>query len=132
MVDAETTPVAFLGITETWWRGYMAEAQLQISGYNLVRCDRKGRIGGGCALYIHSSLAISDQVEYSDNSNNLVAAYMGATHSIAAVVYRAGSDSTDFQELVNKLQTFVELHTYLILGTVSSIIRVAGFRYPHS
>ena len=111
MVDAETTPVAFLGVTETWWRGYMADAQLQISGYNLVRCDRKGRIGGGCALYIHSSLAISDQVEYSDNSNNLVAAYMGKTHSIVAVVYRAGAVSTDFEELVNKLQAFVELHS---------------------
>ena len=93
MVDGDATPVAFLGITETWWRCYMTEAQVQIPGYNLARCDRPGRTGGGCALYVHNSMAITDQVEFSDRCNNMTAVYIGSRQTIAAVVQFSSIDS---------------------------------------
>ena len=111
MVDEDATPVAFLGITETWWRCYMTEAQLQIPGYNLARCDRQGRIGGGCALYIHDSMAISDQIEYSDRDSNLTAVYIGSKHMVAAVVYRVGSNVEGFHRMMHGLQGFVDFHS---------------------
>ena len=128
MVDEDATPVAFLGITETWWRCYMTEAQVQIPGYNLARCDRQGRIGGGCALYIHDSMAISDQMEYSDRDNNLVAVYIGSKHTVAAVIYRAGSDPDGFQEMMRRLQVFVDFHSQET--TVPDVWLAGDFNLP--
>ena len=111
MVDEDTIPVAFIGITETWWRCHTKEAQVQIPGYNLARCDRQGRIGGGCGLYVHESLTISDQMESSDRNCNLTAVYVGNRHTVAAVVYRAGTDVEGFQKLMDRLQGFIDYHS---------------------
>ena len=70
--------------------------------------DRPGRTGGGCALYVHNSMAITDQVEFSDRCNNMTAVYIGSRHTIAAVVYRTGTDTASFQRMMDRLQVFVE------------------------
>ena len=43
-------------ITETWLKSYVSDAQLQIPGYNITRCDRESRVGGGVLLYSHESM----------------------------------------------------------------------------
>lgn len=39
-------------ITETWLNNTIADDEINISGYTVLRRDRQGRRGGGCALYI--------------------------------------------------------------------------------
>ena len=128
MVDEDATPVAFIGITETWWRCYTTEAQVQIPGYNLARCDRYGRVGGGCALYAHESLTISDQMEFADRDNNLTAVYIGNRHTVAAVVYRAGTNVEGFQKLLDRLQVFIDYHSQET--TVPDIWLMGDFNLP--
>lgn len=45
-----------IGITETWARNDIADAEYEIAGYNLFRKDRQGKDGGGVAIYVRDSL----------------------------------------------------------------------------
>ena len=41
-----------IGITETWTRPVMGNAEFSLKGYQVFRKEREVRIGGGVALYI--------------------------------------------------------------------------------
>ena len=46
------TEIDILGITETKVNGHIADEQLDIENYKLIRNDRPGEtVGGGCILY---------------------------------------------------------------------------------
>ena len=44
-----------VGITETWWDDTY-DWSVNMEGYRLFRKDRKGRRGGGVALYVSNQL----------------------------------------------------------------------------
>ena len=55
-----------MALTETWLKSYIQDAQITIPGYNLFRCDRSARVGGGVALYSHEKLPITNVQTYDD------------------------------------------------------------------
>ena len=91
-------------ITETWWRAEFADAQVNIPGFSLIRSDRDGRSGGGCALYLHSSLTPSDQITYSDDRNSVAAVFIPSLNCIIASAYRAPAAS--HVTVLEKLEEF--------------------------
>ena len=48
-----------IGITESWCNSDITNPEISLDHYNLYRCDRKTRNGGGILLYIHNSLSCS-------------------------------------------------------------------------
>ena len=48
-----------IGITETWGRPDITDAELAIEGYNMFRMDRQEGIGGGVLLYVNDKLQVS-------------------------------------------------------------------------
>ena len=48
-----------IGITETWGRPDISDAELAIEGYNMFRMDRQEGIGGGVLLYVNDKLQVS-------------------------------------------------------------------------
>ena len=65
-------PPPFIAITESWLKSYITDAQVEISGYQVLRSDRPNRVGGGCILYVHNDLVVTESDNYEDMSNNLV------------------------------------------------------------
>ena len=60
-------PVKFVAVTETWLQDHIRDAQLHIGGFNISRCDRKDRGGGGVLLYSHYNYPISECKTYDDS-----------------------------------------------------------------
>ena len=58
--------VHFIALTETWLKPYINDSQLDIENYNISRCDRGTRVGGGVLLYSHESLAITSFEAFDD------------------------------------------------------------------
>ena len=52
--------VPLIALTETWLSPHIADAQVHLSGYDLVRSDRMSRKGGGVLLYVKDDFPISD------------------------------------------------------------------------
>ena len=96
-------------VTETWWRAEFTDAQVSIPGFSIIRSDRHGRTGGGCALYLHSSLTPSDQVSFSDDSNSIAAVFIPSLNCIIASVYRAPTASLG--TVLDKLEEFLLRHS---------------------
>ena len=47
------TNIPILGISESWLKSYITDAQIHIKEYVPIRSDRSIRKGGGAILYIH-------------------------------------------------------------------------------
>ena len=64
-----SVPVKFVAITETWLQDHIKDAQLTIEGFDVTRCDRGDRGGGGVLLYSHQSYPISEEecAKYDDS-----------------------------------------------------------------
>ena len=59
-------PVKFIAVTETWLQDHIEDAQLYIECFNISRCDRGDRGGGGVLLYSHNNYPISECKTYDD------------------------------------------------------------------
>ena len=58
----------FIAITESWLKSYFSDAQFQIPGHSISRCDRSKKNGGGVLLYSLSSLTISATESFDDGT----------------------------------------------------------------
>ena len=47
---------AIVALTETWLCEGVGDSEVDIPGYNLFRCDRKGRLHGGVLLFVSTTL----------------------------------------------------------------------------
>ena len=94
-----------MAVTETWLKGYISDAQVSIDNYNVFRSDRQRKKGGGCLLYIHNSLIISDTYTYEDSYNNLVLCYIEPQNVVLVAVYRPpDAPKESFDKLLNSVQ----------------------------
>ena len=50
LIFKEAKP-GIIAITETWLDDSVADHEIHIAGYNIIRKDRQFRRGGGCAIY---------------------------------------------------------------------------------
>ena len=80
--------VPLVALTETWLKSYIEDAQVEIPGYNLFRCDRGARIGGGVLLYVHEKLPITNVQTYDDKFCQAVICTSELQKSFICVVYR--------------------------------------------
>lgn len=102
-------PVPFMAITESWLKSYITDAQISIKNYHTHRADREKRIGGGCLLYVHNSLVVTESYSYSDRFNNLLVCSIDSINAVVAVIYRPpDSTAESFNNILNKLQEKID------------------------
>ena len=80
--------VPFVALAETWLKSYVEDAQLEIPGYNLYRCDRGARVGGGVALYSHEKLPITNVKTYDDKYCQVLICTSEQQKTLLCVLYR--------------------------------------------
>ena len=99
----------FIAITETWLKSYFSDAQLQIPGYSLSRCDRSKRHGGGVLLYSLSSLTASASEIFDDGTCQGLCNIYPSSKLLVAVVYRPPDAShSSFSQLLDHLKCAID------------------------
>ena len=91
LIDEKTDDkifVPFLALTETWLGPHIADAQVHLPGYDLVRSDRKGRLGGGVLLYVSNRFPISDLDAFDDGTCQALSCTLTSLKLNSFVVYR--------------------------------------------
>ena len=66
-----------IGITESWAKNDITDAELGLEGYVMFRKDRMGRSGGGVLLY--TSRKLYQHMKYSYRKKQIVRRPYGAT-----------------------------------------------------
>ena len=82
---------AVISITETWLKPHLTNAQLSITGYELYRSDRLEREKGGCCLYIHETLPVSDHFKFDNNFCEVIVCVIESTKVLVFSVYTPGN-----------------------------------------
>jgi hypothetical protein len=80
--------VPFMGISETWLKGYITDAQVHIKNYTAFRSDREKRNNGGALLYVHNSYIVSDSEAFGDQFCNCIILRIEELNCLAAAIYR--------------------------------------------
>ena len=86
-----TICIPFIAITESWLKPYVQDAQVSIEDYNLHRCDRDTRVGGGVLLYTHRDLHITNTEVLDKDSCQLLMCTSEPSKIIVCVLNRPPS-----------------------------------------
>ena len=100
--------IIVMNFTETWLDDSITNI-ININGYQVWRGDRKGRKGGGTAIYLHedfeSKLILSDSIE----SCEIVAIFIEKLNTINIVIYRPpDAGSSAFKAIIEQTKTLLE------------------------
>ena len=81
--------VPFIALTETWLKPYINDSQLDIKNYNISRCDRSTRVGGGVLLYSqsHESLPTTSFETFDDKICQALLRKCETAEIIICVIY---------------------------------------------
>ena len=79
--------ILIMNFTETWLNETV-QGDPKIEGYNLFRGDRKGRVGGGTAIYVKEEYEAQKISELSSDGVEMVAVYIEKLNIINIVIYR--------------------------------------------
>ena len=118
--------IPFIALTETWLKPYVQDAQLHIQDYNIFRCDRSTRAGGGVLLYAHQDLPITNVSTFDDKTCQLLMCTCETSKMIICVLYRPPEASTtSLQSCLNNIQE------YLLGKDDFEICLLGDFNFPN-
>ena len=96
----------FIALTETWLKSYVSDAQVNIPGYVVSRCDRDVRVGGGAMLYSHVNVPLSSCEKFDDSMCQAIFCCFDSTKHAVAVVYRPPSaPSSSFLNMMSFMES---------------------------
>ena len=106
---SQTNCLPFIAITESWLKSYVHDAQISIEDYNLHRCDRNTRVGGGVLLYTYRDLHITNTETLDKDSCQLLMCTSEPSKLIICVLYRPPSAPlSDFQSCLKAVHEYTE------------------------
>ena len=96
---------AAVAICESWLKGHICNAQINIPGYQIIRQDRKKRKRGGVLLYVQNSLPVSSTATYDDDICGAALCHIRSINTIMASIYRPPDTKPEsFSNMLNFLQ----------------------------
>ena len=121
--------IPILGITETWLKSYISDAQIYIKNYLPFRCDRSNRKGGGTLLYVHESIPVSNESTFDDSICQAILCTLSSCSTILINVYRPPKSSLNsFNKLLQYIQCYLDP---LMEEKHQDIIIIGDFNFPN-
>lgn len=116
-------------ITETWWDG-SCDWSVAIDGYGLFRRDRKGRKGGGIALYIKrwrecEELSLKNSHKPVESLWAWIRNRGNKGNLVVGDYYRSPNQGETIDEaFLLKLQEALRSHAHILLGDFNHSVKV--------
>ena len=102
-------PIKFIALTETWLEPHISDAQIHIDSFNISRCDRADRIGGGVLLYSHVKIPVFSSFNYDDGICECLFTKFILPKLAIFIIYRPPNASREsFLNLIKFLRNCVE------------------------
>ena len=119
----EQYQLKIIGITETWGRPEIFDAEYHLANFEMYRKNRIGSRGGGVLLYVHeplTSVPCSELNEFNFGESVWSIVKLHTTNLLVGLVYRSPkSDNTNNEKLLELLSLIrgkVKISNILIMG----------------
>ena len=118
----------FLSLTETFLNNNIVDSEIQMEGFNIIRCDRSERIGGGVCFYLKKLINYTTLLSYSNSiCEVLILAKLTNLDVILVTMYRPpNATAASFNDIV--LQT--EHKICALDGPLPEVIIMGDFNFP--
>ena len=94
----------FIALCETYLTNDILDAEVDIPGFSIVRCDRLDRIGGGVCIYVRESLLFEKCLNFSNSVCELLIIKILNPQLVIILLYRPPSCSpAEFIEVLAKM-----------------------------
>ena len=98
----------FIALTETW---YITDSQIELKHYNVHRCDRNSRIGGGVLLYNHESIPITEFDKFDNQTCQMLICKWETSRMIICILYRPPeAPLTSFKPVLETISSYISGH----------------------
>ena len=108
------------GVTETHLTSEIADGEINIEDYSLVRRDRPGRQGGGCAMYYRKSLKVIHRPDLEDDKVEgiFMQVKAGSRDTEVGIIYRPPNHNSEFFTVFPKLleNVWLKFSNIVLLG----------------
>ena len=108
------------GVTETHLTSEIADGEINIEDYSLVRRDRSGRQGGGCAIYYRKSLKVIHRPDLEDDKVEgiFMQVKAGSRDTMVGIIYRPPNHNSEFFTVFPKLleNVWLKFSNIVLLG----------------
>ena len=123
-----TSNTPWIAVTESWLKPHIADAQVNIPNYQILRQDRTKRERGGVLLYVHDSLPTSNVQTFDDSICGGIACQIKSINSILVTVYRPPSaPESSFTKIMNFTQRYISENNS---DDQSDIFLTGDFNFP--
>ena len=115
-----------MNFTETWLDKTITK-DIKIPGYEVFRCDRKDRKGGGTAIYLNEDLEATVLLEVNIGRCEMIAIYIEKINAINIVVYRPPDTKIiDFNKILKEIKELLSK-----MNTPEPVVIITGdFNFP--
>ena len=103
--------VPFIALTETWLKPYITDSQIELKHYNVHRCDRNTRIGGGVLLYTHESIPITEFDKFDNQTCQMLICKCETSRMIICILYRPPeAPLASFKPVLETISSYISGH----------------------
>ena len=117
----------FLSLTETFLNNNIVDPEIHMEGFNIVRCDRSERIGGGVCFYLKKSINYTSLLSYSNSICEVLIVKLTNPDVILVTMYRPpNATAASFNDIVSQTE-----HKICALdGPLPEVILMGDFNFP--
>ena len=125
--DLCSNQTLFIALCETFLSDVISDFEISISNYNIIRCDRYSRIGGGVCIYLKQSICYDLLLSYSNSVCDLLIIRLIQPELIVILIYRPPSCSgPQFEDVILKMKSVM----FKLASPLPNIIMLGDFNLP--
>ena len=114
-------------LCETFLSDVISDSEISISHFNIIRCDRHSRIGGGVCIYLKRSICYDLLLSYSNSVCDLPIIKLIQPELIVFLLYRSPSCSgPQFEGVILKMKSVM----LKLISPLPNIIMLGDFNPP--
>ena len=117
----------FLSLTETILNNNIVDPEIQMECFNIIRCDKSERIGGGVCFYLKKSINYTTLLSYSNSICEVLIVKFTNPDLILVTMYRPpNATAASFNDIVSQTE-----HKICALnGPLPEVIIMGDFNFP--
>ncbi len=126
--NSQTQKCLIIALVETHLTDEIKDSELVLTDFNIARCDRLNRIGGGVCLYINCQVSFTKHISYSNSVCELLIVELSKPSVFVIVMYRPPDcQLCEFQDALSVISQWIRT----LAPPLPNIIFMGDFNMPH-